>query len=152
MPYKQNILKQERIDRYGVTVDLPLFNQEKTIPVQYQNLPDWIWNGNSIKAEIYNKMKEKFAQDSLEYLNAVIALGGNTTDHEVREYFNDESKWTAAIISARRNYFLNGPFYIITSFPDPKNPDKPISRPGPKGKPNTVWYIDYKKLYMLLLD
>ena len=142
MSYKRNIVKEERINRYGQTVDLPLFNQEREVPkIQY---PNWIWDGTSVKAEVYNKMKEKFAEDSLEYLNAVISLGGQATDHEVKEFFGDDDKWPLHIVSARRNYFLYEPFYIITSYPKQ-------DKIGPKGKSNTIWFVNYKNLLTLLM-
>jgi len=140
MSYRHNTFKEEMINRNGITWGLPLFENKPSDC----KIPDWIWNGNSIKAEIYSKMKEKFAEDSLEYLNAIIALGGAATDHEVKDYFNDEEKWPLHIVSARRNYFKGHPFYIITSYPGK-------TKPGPKGKPNTIWYVDFKQLYRLLI-
>lgn len=148
--YKPNSIKEELINEFGAGYGTPLFSQQKDVPVPHKHLPDWICDASGIKAEIYNKLKDKFADDSLHYLNAIINLGGNATDHEVKSFFSDETKWPLAIVSARRNYFKNGPFYIITTYPDKSG--KPISRVGPMNKPNTVWFVDFKKLYMLLLD
>ena len=134
--YKYNEHKAERIMKFGVTVDLPLFNQSES------NHPNWLWNGTGIKADVYNKMKNKFAEDSLLYLSALIALGGNATDHEVKEYFNDPEKWPLHIVSARRNYFIKNPFYLVQSFPGKE-------KLGPKGKPNTIWFINYQNLFKL---
>lgn len=142
MSFQPNIHKEEMIAQHGITWNLPLFQNMPA--VQHSSVPNWVWNGTSIKAEIFHKMKEKFAEDSLEYLNAIIALGGKATDHEVKEYFNDESKWPLAIVSARRNYFKNHPFYIITSYPGK-------TQLGPKGKPNTIWFVDFKQLFTLLM-
>lgn len=144
--YKMNIDKLLRIERFGVTVDLPLFNQPEDVPkVQH---PDWLWSGNSIKAETYNTLKEKFAADSFEYLNALLNLGGKATDHEVMDFFNNKDKWPLHIVSARRNYFVESPFYIVTSFPDQK-----VRVVLPKGKIvyRTIWFVNYKNIFSLLM-
>jgi hypothetical protein len=152
MTYKPNLLKEELIGLHGAGYGTPLFSQQKELPAAHKLLPDWICDASGIKAEIYNKMKNKFAEDSLEYLNAVLNLGGSATDHDVKSYFDNEDKWPLHIVSARRNYFKNDPFYIIVTYPDKNNPGKPVSKPGPQGKPNTVWYVDFKRLFTLLLD
>jgi hypothetical protein len=141
MPFRPNIAKEEMIQRLGITAGLPLFNQEKEIPkIQH---PDWLWSGNGIKAEIYNKLKNKFAEDALEYLNALINLGGKATDHEVMDFLNDRDQWPLHTVSARRNYLLDAPFYIVQSFPGQEVM-------GPKGRPRTIWSINYKNLFTLL--
>lgn len=142
MSFTPNIPKEEMIAQHGITWGLPLFQEKPAAHVS--KIPDWLWNGYSVKAEVYHKMKDKFAEDSLEYLNAIISLGGRATDHEVKEFFNDNEKWTLAIVSARRNYFKDHPFYIITSYPGQK-------KPGPKKVPNTIWFVDYTKLFNLLM-
>jgi hypothetical protein len=143
MPYKQNILKQERIDRYGVTVDLPLFNQEKSIPVKYQNLPDWVFDGSDFSKEAYNKFEKHFSDQQIDYLNAVLRLGGKATDNDVRELFNDPVAWPSSKVSARRNALIK--LGIIYS-------DPTAHIDGPFGVPNAVWSVNFKKIYMLLLD
>lgn len=155
MPYKPNIAKEEWLDRCGVTAGLPLFESVKTPPqssplikgedIGGVRIPDWIWTGSGIKAEVYNKMKDKFAEDSLLYLRAIIQLGGKATDHEVKDFFNDPDKWTVAIISARRNYFTGDPFYVIKSFPNYK-------KMGPKKVPNVIWCVDFTRLYSLMSE
>lgn len=143
MGFTPNISKEERINRLGITVDLPLFNQEKDVPkIQH---PDWLWSGNGIKAEIYNKLKDKFAQDSFDYLKALVALGGRATDHEVMAFLKDTDKWPLHIVSARRNYFTKAPFYLVQSFPDQEVV-------GDKGRPRTIWFINYKNLFTLTLE
>lgn len=144
--YTQNQYKGEQICKHGVGWQLPLFDEPRAnnqTGTRNKKIPDWIWSGNGIKAEVYHKMKDKFAEDSLDYLEAVIQLGGNATDHEVKAFFNNENKWPLHIVSARRNYFKNKPFYIITSYPG-----KVII--GPKGKQNTIWFIDFSKLKMIV--
>lgn len=151
MTWKRNTSKEEWIERCGVTAGLPLFESAKDNPSQPSlskregvgRVPDWIWSGNGIKAAVYNQMKEKFAEDSLEYLNAIILLGGKATDHEVKDYFNDLEQWPLHIVSARRNYFCSGQNPIITSYPG-----KTVI--GPKGKPNTVWFVNFKQLYKVI--
>ncbi len=159
MSYKRNIAKEEWIERCGITAGLPLFenaksieqsaekNQRNSLPYAISDvkLPDWIWTGTSIKAEVFHLMKDKFAEDSLLYLRAIIQLGGRATDHEVKEFFNDPEKWTAAIVSARRNYFVGDPYYLVKSYPGYK-------KPGPKGIPNVIWCVDFAKLYQLIIN
>lgn len=141
--FEKNAFKEERINRFGITADLPLFNQEKELPaIQH---PDWLWSGNGIKAEIYTKFQQRFAEEAFEYLNALITLGGKATDNEIKDYFNDNEKWPLHIVSARRNYFTKAPFYIVTSYPN-------SSVMGPKGRPNTIWFINYKNLFQLTLE
>ena len=143
MPFRENAIKRDRIDRFGITVDLPLFNQPQEVPaIQH---PSWLWAGTGIKADIYNKLKDKFADDSFQYLQALINLGGQATDNQVKEYFNDSETWPLHIVSARRNYFTKAPFYLVTSYPG-----KVVM--GPKGRPNTIWFINYKNLYQLTLE
>ncbi|HOJ19573.1 MAG TPA: hypothetical protein PLT92_13510 [Ignavibacteriaceae bacterium] len=143
MPYKENTLKRERIDRFGITVDLPLFNQEKSVPVKYENLPDWVFSGSEFSQLAYNKFEKHFADQQIEYLNAILQLGGKATDNEVQLFFNDPIKWPSSKISARRNALIG--LGIIYS--------TPVSQiKGPFGSPNSVWSVNYKKLYMLLLD
>ncbi|MCF8261582.1 MAG: hypothetical protein K9J12_12465 [Melioribacteraceae bacterium] len=140
--YERNEYKDELILLQGQTEGLPLFEQEKLNSTTVQH-PDWLWSGNSIKAEIYNKMKEKFALDSLIYLNALVQLGGAATDHEIKELFSDVEKWPLHIVAARRNYFTKSPFYLVESFPGK-------TKLGPSGKPNTIWYLNYKNLYQII--
>jgi len=142
--YKRNYDKAEMITLYGAGYDLPLFNQgdNKAAPAIKQ--PDWLWNGEGIKAEVLEKMKNKFSEDKFIYLNALIAIGGRGTDHEVKEYLDDIDRWPLHIVSARRNDLMKSPFFLVTSYPDAK-------KRGPKGMPNTVWFINYKNLQSLLL-
>lgn len=156
MTWTANPTKEELIALHGQGYGTPLFDQigeqtavfkssgekqNKTLPAT--KMPDWIWTGKSVKAEVYNKMKDKFAEDSLEYLNAIIMLGGKATDHDIKEAFNDVERWPLHIVSARRNYFCGEPFNIITSYPG-----KTVI--GPKGRPNTIWYVNFTKLYQIL--
>lgn len=153
MTWKRNIAKEEYLERCGITAGLPLFESAKDCSSPSPlpkgrieegfKIPDWIWTGSGIKAEVYHKMKNKFAEDSLLYLRAIIQLGGRATDHEVKEFFNDVEKWPLHIVSARRNYFTGDPRYIITSYPN-----KTVI--GPKGKPNTLWFVDFTQLYKLI--
>ncbi len=150
MSWKRNISKEEYLERCGVTAGLPLFESAKDCHTEHSRsmtdnfrLPDWIWTGTGIKAEVYHKMKDKFAEDSLLYLRAIIQLGGKATDHEVKEFFNDPEKWPLHIVSARRNYFTGDPRHLIKSFPN-----KTVM--GPLGKPNTIWYVDFTRLYQLI--
>jgi hypothetical protein len=159
MGFKPNPAKEDLIIKYGETYGLPLFDQDREIVVmksrnsgsRYSNLPDWIWTGNSVKAEVFREMKDKFADDSLLYLRAIIELGGSATDHEVKEYFNDSDKWPLHIVSARRNYFMDKQF--IKAFNEPIIKSYPYKyKTGPKGKPNTIWFVDFKQLYKIIYN
>ena len=164
MTWTANPTKEDLIALHGQGYGTPLFDQigeqtavfkssgekqNKTLPAT--KMPDWIWTGKSVKAEVYNKMKDKFAEDSLVYLNAIIKLGGKATDHEIKNFFDDADKWPLHIVSARRNYFMNKDFLqrygnpIIKSYPGYK-------KPGPKGSPNIIWCVDFTQLYSILKD
>ena len=106
-------------------------------------IPGWLLDGKEISAQVYYSMQDKFAEDSLKYLEALISLGGCATDHEIKEYFNDIEKWPLHIVAARRNYFTKAPFDIVRTYPGQ-------TIMGPKGKPNTLWFINFKNLYHLV--
>lgn len=143
LSYKHNILKQELIERNGITYGLPLFSQEKSVPVKHQNLPDWIFDGKEFSQTAYNRFEKHFNDQQIKYLNAILQLGGKATDNEVREFFNDPIAWPNGKVSARRNALKD--LGIVNS-----NPDAHVK--GPFGSPNAVWSVNFKKLYMLLLD
>lgn len=154
MGFTQNILKQERIARFGQTVDLPLFNQsEESLPMGkgkrdglHQNLPDWIWNGKEMSQKALAKFEKHLAEKEIEYLNAVLSLGGSATDNEVAEF--KDKKWQNGFISARRGALMK--IGIIVSRKDAK--DELVSKIGPCGVKNTIWFVNFKKLFMLTLD
>jgi len=143
MSWKANASKIDRINRFGQTVDLPLFNKETSPPTPLLSkereirMPDWIWDGSSVKAEVYNELKEKFAEDSVIYLKKLIEVGGRATDNEIMNVFNNKDKWPLAIVSARRNYWKK--IGIIQGFQDKW-------KLGPHGRKNTIWYVNLKKL------
>lgn len=134
MSFRTNLHKQEWIERVGVTAGLPLFEQK--IEPSYK-LPDWIWDGSDIKNEIYRSLKEKFAEDAVEYLRGIIFLGGSATDHEVKDILN----WPLHIVSARRNDLKK--LGLIVSYPD-KN------KVGPAGVLNTIWFVNFQNLRNIL--
>lgn len=136
--WKANEAKKQMVMELGVTAGLPLFN-DVPLKASTKRLPDWIWDGTGIKARVFDELKKKFQQDSFEYLAAVIELGGSATDHEVKDYFNDPDKWGLHIVSARRNYWCGAPRYVVQSYPGRE-------KPGPKGKLNTIWYINFLQL------
>jgi hypothetical protein len=151
MGWKANTTKEEAIERNGEGFGLPLFesakeNKDKTGPGHLAScikLPDWIWTGDSLKAAVYYRMQATFAEDSLLYLQAIIKLGGRATDHEVKDFFNDPDKWPASTVSARRNYFMGNPYYIIKGYPDKL-------KLGPRNNKVTTWYVDFSRLYQLI--
>lgn len=146
MGFTQNILKQERIARFGQTVDLPLFNQEKEIPAKFKDLPDWIWNGKEMSQKALAKFEKYLAEKEIEYLNAVLSLGGSATDNEVAEF--KDKKWQNGFISARRAALMK--VGIIVSRKDVN--DELVGKIGPCGIKNTIWFVNFKKLFMLTLD
>jgi len=132
MTWQKNIHKQEMIERFGQTAGLPLFDSRPTT-----SLPDWIWNGNGISAEVYRKMELKFSDDAKEYLRALLLLGGQATDHEVK----DAIRWDLHIVSARRNDLKK--LGVVVSYPGKK-------KPGPYGMANTIWFVNYNQLYKII--
>ncbi|MGK9477889.1 hypothetical protein [Melioribacter sp. OK-6-Me] len=134
MSFKQNMRKLERIQRFGVTVDLPLFNQ-KDVP-EKKKLPAWIWDGKGISRRAYDAFKSQFAQKEIEYLRAVLELGGEATDNEIVEILG----WPPGYVSARRNALKE--LGVIVSYGKTKL--------GPSGVRNTVWSINFQKLYLII--
>lgn len=136
--YKQNALADDQ------TAGLPLFDPAATSPLipllrkeREIVLPNWIWDGSGIKAEVYKRCKDNFAEDALEYLSALIKLGGSATDHEVKNYL----KWDLHIVSARRNDLKK--FGVIESYDGKK-------KPGPFGVPNTIWFVNFRNLRLII--
>jgi len=130
--------KLERINRFGITVDLPLFNQHDEVQAKYKTLPSWIWDGKEISRQALDIFREQFAQKEIEYLNAVLKLGGEATDNEIVEMLG----WPPGYVSARRNALKH--LGIIVSYGKTKT--------GPSGVRNIVWSINFKKLYLILED
>lgn len=137
MGFALNNYKQKLIDRYGQTYGSPLFDDGRTI-----NLPCWIWSGDGLKAEVYQQMKARFADQHLMYLTALIKLGGSATDaeiaHEIKQMYAADIP--NSTISARRNFFVERG--IVRSFGKRKL--------GPKGATNTIWEINYQSLKQYL--
>lgn len=129
MGFEENLFKKEFIEKNGITAGLPLFD---SAPAVY--LPDWLWNGKEIKGEIYTRMALKFAADVKEYLRGILLLGGQATDHEVKNLLG----WDLHIVSARRNDLKK--LGIICSYPG-------RSKMGPYGQPNTIWNVNLNQLY-----
>lgn len=138
MSWKANPTKEEMIERFGQTYGLPLFgqNNENSYPDNY-TLPNWIWDGTGIKAEVYRQMQKKFAEDAFMYLRALMQLGGSATDHEVKDLL----KWDLHIVSARRNNLKK--LGVVESYTGKK-------KIGPHGVANTIWFVNYKNLRTLL--
>jgi len=134
MPYSKNKKKEKFLNKHGNTAGLPLFDQNNPA----LNWPDWIWNGNDVKAEAYELMQEKFKNiGMLEYIRTMIKLGGAATDNEVKA----NSDLEINIITARRK---NGQEQgLVKSF----NGSKKI---GPFGVSNKIWYLNYKGLHTIM--
>jgi hypothetical protein len=134
MSFKRNPDKAERINRFGETIDLPLFSQNNK-PVY--NLPSWIWNGCDIKSEVYRSIKNHMSESRLKVLQGFISLGGKATDNEVYR----KTGIAVHLVCARRNELIK--LGIIQSFPGQK-------KTGPDGAPNTIWFVNFKKLRELI--
>ncbi len=137
MTWQPNTDKSEMIKKHGITWNLPLFDSAPAL-----QLPDWIWSGSGVKAEVFEQLKNKFNQDAIEYLKAIVSLGGKATDHEVKEKINSE-RFPLHIVAARRNHWCGHPYYIIQSFPDQK-------KKGPHGVSNTIWFVNFQNLYKII--
>lgn len=129
MGFDKNLFKEEFIRNNGATAGLPLFDSAPTV-----YLPDWIWSGNGIKGEIYAKMALKFSDNCREYLKGILLLGGQATDHEVKDLL----KWDLHIVSARRNDLKK--LGVICSYPGKR-------KMGPYGVPNTIWNVNLNQLF-----
>lgn len=145
MPYKHNPWLRERINNKGITDGLPLFEQNKT---PTNKIPHWIWDGSRIKAEVYDKLKnsDKWVKDQLQVLCCMIELGGSATDNEIKEASGLEIN----IVTGRRNDLVKMGY--VTSYPDHSKKDKDgkpgvKKKLGPKGVANTLWFVDFKKIY-----
>jgi len=130
---------EEMIGVHGAGYGTPLFLQKDEAPVIHHSLPSWIWNGHEVSQEALLKFENHLAAKEIDYLNAVLNLGGNATDNEVAEYKN----WESGFVSARRNALMK--VGIIVSYPDK-------FKIGPSGIKNTLWFVEFKKLFMLTLD
>ena len=125
--------KVDRINRFGQTADLPLFEQPNL--KENKKYPNWICNGTSVKAEVWSQIKntEKIAKDCWTVLKAIINAGGSATDHEIKQITGLELH----IVSARRNTLIQ--IGYVKSSPGKK-------KMGPHGKLNTLWEIDFEVL------
>lgn len=130
--FKNNPELEDRINRFGQTTDLPLFALENK---SVKNIPAWIWDGSGIKAEVYERIKNsrKTNTDALKVLSEIIKKGGKATDHEVKK----ATGLDLHIVSARRNDLKK--LGWVTSYGKKKM--------GPHGSPNTVWEVNYTKLF-----
>ena len=144
MTFQPNILKQELIQIHGQGYGTPLFSQEKEVPATHKNLPDWIWNGKEVSQEALRKFEKYLEEKAVEYLNAVLNLGGEATDNEVADF----KGWERGYVSARRNSLMK--VGIIFCYLDKDK--KPVGVIGKSGSKNTVWHVNFKKLFMLTLD
>ncbi len=141
MAFGKNILMEELIQVHGAGYGTPLFNQQNEAPVKHENLPSWVWNGKEVSQEALRKFEKHLQEKEVEYLNAVLNLGGEATDNDVYEF--KDKKWQNGFISARRNSLMK--VGIIVSYGKKKM--------GPTGRvPNIIWSVNFKKLFMLTLD
>lgn len=132
--YKENDLKKKMIRKYGQTAGTPLF--DSILPTS--NLPDWIWDGTEVKAEAYNSLSKKYTDlNKVKYITTSIKLGGAATDNEIK----DNSDLPINIITARRKDLIKEG--VVSGFKDKK-------KPGPSGKLNTIWYLNFKALHQII--
>ena len=126
MSFKRNPELERKIERYGETYGLPLFEQE---PVYLA--PAWIFDGTGIKTSVYENLKNKFPARRLEVLKAFIKLG-KASDQEVARFLDLETNQ----ITGRRDELQKAG--IIVSYGETKI--------GKFNQPNTLYYVNYTKL------
>ena len=131
--YQRNPEYIDRIERFGQTAGLPLFEQQP----QRKPIPQWLWNGNGLSAEAHKRIKNSVTQNQnlLKVLEAILTLGGSATDREIQELTGLEIN----IITARRNDLKK--LGWVTSYPDKKKKDPET------GANNTLWFADFNKIY-----
>lgn len=126
MSFKRNIELERKIEKYGETYGLPLFEDE----ICYLP-PAWIYDGKEIKASAYENLKSRFPARRLEVLKAFIKLG-KATDQEVAGFLDLETNQ----ITGRRDELQKAG--VIVSYGETKI--------GKYNQPNTVYYVNYTKL------
>lgn len=134
---KLNEKKRDLIERFGQTAGLPLFDEPAmAIKKNIGNYPTWLCTGTSVKAEVWDKIKdsEKLNENAWIVLNAMINHGGHLTDNEIEEV----TGLRINIITARRNNLIE--VGLVTGFPD-------ITKIAKSGKPNKIWHVNFKNLY-----
>jgi hypothetical protein len=124
--FKRSPELSRKIEQYGQTYGLPLFEDKpEYLP------PAWIYDGNGIKAAVYENMKNRLPARRLEVLKAFIKLG-KATDQEVAHYLSIEIN----MVTGRRDELQKAG--IIVSYGETKI--------GKYNQPNTVYYVNFKKL------
>ncbi|MCU7494742.1 MAG: hypothetical protein HF314_12125 [Ignavibacteria bacterium] len=133
MSWKENQEKQERIERFGQTVDLPLFDQKSDH--KHSVMPSWIFNGTDLKGEVYRAMEEKLQPNQNKVIEALLSLQTGS-DHDIKDYLG----WEINQVTGRRKALQ---MLGIIEFAFKR-------KLGPYGSPNCVWKLNYQRLKEVL--
>lgn len=144
MSWKQNAAKVERVNRFGQTVDTPLFDQrtEEEIGAERRGvradpivpLPTRIYDGSETKAKIFQAIKDKLPGSRLRVFEAIFDLR-TATDAEIADYLD----WSINRVTPRRQELQQ---LGLISYVGDKNSEF--------GHPNSVWTVNATALRLLL--
>lgn len=144
MGYRTNTAKAERVNRFGQTVDTPLFDQrtEEEIGAERRGvksdpvvpLPSRIYDGTETKAKVFHALKDKLPTARLKVFEAIFELR-TATDKDIVEYLG----WEINRVTGRRKELQE--MGLIKYVGD---------KDSQFGHPNSVWAVNPKALKLLL--
>lgn len=79
MSWRTNQRKKELINKFGETVDMPLFSGHRHGTA---SMPTYIFDGSKLKAEVYEKIKMHLSEMRFAVFCAIGELG-KCTDHQI---------------------------------------------------------------------
>lgn len=137
MSYKSNAHRFDLIQRFGVTVDLDLFNQpinssKKTVTTE--QMPRRVFNGTTMKAEAYELVKPRLREKQLAVMSALIDLQ-HATDRELASKLG----WEVNRITARRKELQELGLVIFSG-----------EKIGDFGIKNSIWTPDWIRIKALI--
>lgn len=130
MAWKRNALKEERIARVGVTVDLPLFGWAHSLPEP----PSRIQDASAVKARALEMLKGRLPDNRLKVLDAVFDLQP-ATDRDIADWLG----WEINRVTGRRRELVQLRFVESCG-----------ERPGRYRAANTLWRININTLKLML--
>lgn len=144
MSWKLNPSKLERLNRFGQTVDTPLFDQrtEEEIGAERRGvkelpivpLPTRIYDGTQDKARVFAALKGRLTGARLKVFEAIFDLK-LATDREIALHLG----WEINRVTPRRGELQR---LGLVKFVGQK--------PGQYGQPNDVWAVNSKALKLML--
>jgi hypothetical protein len=136
MSYKLNPSKIERVNRFGQTVDLPLF--DPTAPASAERtrvpLPSRIYDGSERKAKIFAAIKNKLGPARMKVFEAIFDLR-IATDVEIAKRLD----WTINRVTPRRKELQQLGLIVHVG-----------EKVGEFGHPNAVWAVNARALRLML--